>query len=445
MRCTPYSSPGSPCCSRAPLPTQAPHVAATKLIEAILSGRHASLGPLIATNDSSDIRDIGSTPYSLVRPVLLRMDSAVQLRALEEASPHLQAEDSECWIRLIKKQFPALHEKHNLTPTRPELWHKVYSRYAKINAQQKAEAAEKLRSAFAGINQKKAANTSEIMAFDRRRLPLPKDSRGPVDKKGPVGRRGGSNDTGELRFTSGSRTKVTTAQSLMRRVKREAREIHSRNKIGTPAGALRVRSGQIKSAPKAMVNEQRIKNQPAVKNQPVTARYHEDDERDRAMEEREERLRKMKAGGKQPQLVSDSDLDDDDDDVFGERSGGGGGFLDEDELEDLFDVAPSRAGSSRSAATATASKPAPKSALLPGKRSGVLANARRAEPSQVYRVPVQPASTSASQPHSSPAAKPTSASYAAPSASTPLKPMPPRKRKPVDVFMKSKPKAPRAS
>lgn len=407
--------------------------------------------PLTPTDNPVDIRDIGSTPYSLVRPVLLRMDSAIQLRALEEASPHLQAEDGECWIRLIKKQFPALHEKHNFTPTRPELWHKVYNKYAKMNAQQKAEAAEKLRSAFAGINQKKAANTSEIMAFDRRRLPLPKDSRGPSDKKGPVGRRGGSNDTGELRFTGGSRTKVTTAQSLMRRVKREAREIHSRNKIGTPAGALRVRTGQIKSAPKGMVNEQRIKNQPTVKNQPATARYHEEDERDRVMEEREERLRKLKAGGKQPQLVSDSDLEDDDDedDIFGERSGrgdgGGGGFLDEDELEDLFDVAPSKTGSSRSAATVTASKPAPKPVVLPSKRSGVLANARRAEPSQVYRVPVQPASTSAPQPQPSPPAKSASVSHAAPSASPPLKPMPPRKRKPVDVFMKSKPKVPRTS
>lgn len=404
----------------------------------------------MTTNNPVDIRDIGSTPYKLIRPILLRMDSAIQLRGLEEASPHLQAEDAECWIRLIKKNFPALHQKHNFTPTRPELWHKVYNKYAKIEAQQKAEATEKLRNAFAGINQKKASNTSEIIAFDRRRFALPKDSRGPVDKKGPIGRRGGSNDTGELRFTGGSRTKVTTARSLMRRVKREAREIHSRNKIGVPTGALRVRTGQIKSAPKGMVEEQRIKNQPAVKNHPATTRYYEDDERDRAMEEREERLRKLKAGGKQPQFVSDSDLDDDDDDndVFGERSGGGGGsgFLDEEELEDLFDVAPSKAGSSRSAATPTASRTAPKPALLPGKRSGVLANARRAEPSQVYRVPVQPASTSsATQPRTSPPPKPASASQAAPSASPPLKPMPPRKRKPVDVFMKSKPKAPRTS
>ncbi|KAK6863857.1 RNA polymerase II transcription factor SIII- subunit A [Apiospora arundinis] len=365
-----------------------------------------------------DIRDIGSAPYDLIRPILIRIDSAAQLRALEEASPHLEDHDEEIWLRLIKKAFPTLHEKENLIPARPQLWHKVYARYARTDAKNKAEAAEKLRNAFAGIKEKKQANTSQIVTFDRRKLPQPpKDSRFTGDsKKGSTGRRGGGNDTGELRFTSGTRTKTSTAQGLMRKVKREAKEIHSRNKIATPMNALRVNKGQIKHAPQGMVNEARIKSQPSTKIQPPTLSRRNFPGRDfggKSLEEAEARLRSIKSG-KQPTVVSDSDLDDDD--VFGD--GGGGGGLDEDDLEAMFDEAPSRPEPSRSA-----SRP-----LLPGKqRSG-------ASSSTVRRVEVRQAR--ADSPPDSPPPK-------ASAASPPLKPMMPKKRKAADCFMRPKAKAPR--
>ncbi|KAK7941275.1 RNA polymerase II transcription factor SIII subunit A [Apiospora aurea] len=379
----------------------------------------------ITANQLKDIRDVGSAHYDLIRPILLRIDSAAQLRAIEEASPHLEEQDEEVWLRLIKREFPTLHEKENLKPSRPQLWHRVYAKYSRMDAKNKAEAAEKLRNAFAGIKAKKQANTSEIVTFDRRKLPQPpKDSRFKGDKKVSTGRRGGSNDTGELRFTSGTRTKVTTAQSLMRKVKREAKEIHSRNKIATPTNALRVNSGQIKHAPQGLVNEHRIKSQPSLKIQPPTLKrtFQDRDFGGKSLEEAEARLRNIKSG-KQPTIVSDSDLDDDDDDVFGD-GGGGGGLLDEDDLEAMFDDEPAKPEPSRQV-----SRP-----LLPGKqRSSTSSTVRRVE-TQIRQAPANN-NVGSSPPSSPPKAQ---------AASPPLKPsMPPRKRKAVDVFMKPKGKAPR--
>ncbi|KAK8140224.1 RNA polymerase II transcription factor SIII subunit A [Apiospora sp. TS-2023a] len=362
---------------------------------------------MTSANKLEDIRDIGSAHYDLIRPILMRIDSATQLRAIEEASPHIEEHDEEVWLRLIKREFPTLHEKENL----PD------------QCEEQGRGRRETRNAFGAIKAKKAENKSEIVTFDRRKLPQPpKDSRFTGDKgKGSTGRRGGSNDTGELRFTSGTRTKVSTAQGLMRKVKREAREIHNRNKIAVPTGALRVNKGQIKHAPQALVNEHRIKSQPSMKIQPPTLRrsFPGRDFGGKSLEEAEARLRSIKSG-KGPTIVSDSDLDDDDDDVFGDGDGGGAGLLDEDDLEAMFDEQPSKPGPSRS------SRP-----LLPGKqRSGAMSSVRRAEPTRQA-----PTNNITSSPPSSPPK--------AQAASPPLKPTMPRKRKAVDVFMKPKAKAPR--
>ncbi|KAK8126623.1 uncharacterized protein PG998_002382 [Apiospora kogelbergensis] len=46
--------------------------------------------PCAPANEPQDIRDIGSAHYDLIHPIIIRIDSAAQLRALEEASPHLE-------------------------------------------------------------------------------------------------------------------------------------------------------------------------------------------------------------------------------------------------------------------------------------------------------------------------------------------------------------------
>jgi elongin-A len=372
----------------------------------------------------------------------MRIDSAVQLRAIEEASPHIAMDDEECWRRLIEKHFAVLHAQHNFVPRNPASWHKVYAKYAKINAKAKAEAEAKLKAAFAGIQKKKQENASSIQSYQK--LPRPPRDMKNVGRKPAIGRRGGSNDTGELKFTAGSRTKTNTAASVMRRVKREAAEVAARNKLATPNGALRVRQGQIKHAPKGMVHEQSVKLNPAIKVQPPAMRSTEDQFRDRQMEEREERLRRLKAKG--ASILEDSDVDEDDEDsAFGRSSGGG--MLNVDDLEDLFDDdRPTKSEAPR------------RPAALPGKR-GLLSNAYRGSSSAtVYKAPASSSTNTSSS--SRPVSKPTTQSPSTNPPSAPSGPQKPAqiasgspgspepkrmpvKRKAVDVFMKPKPKVQR--
>ncbi|KAI0136709.1 putative RNA polymerase II transcription factor SIII subunit A [Xylariales sp. AK1849] len=395
-----------------------------------------------------DILDVGNLPYKSVRGILLRIDSAVQLRAIEEASPHIEQDDAECWIRLIERQFPVLHTQNNFQPANPASWHKIYARYSRLDAEQKAAAEEKLKNAFAGIKQKKEAKIQGVELFARSNLPKPpRDMKGLGKAKSTNGRRGGSNDTGELRFTAGSRTKTTSGASVMRKVKREAAEVHARNKIATPTGALLVRKSQIRQAPQGMLHEARVKQQPALKIRPPVSMTSRDDEyQDPAMEEREARLRKLKFHAKDANIIEDSDLDEEDgeDGVFG-----GGGLLDEDDLEDMFD----------DESAVKSSAPPRKPAALPGKQRGLLSNSHR--PSAV----VQRVSASSSAPlrqESSPKPKAAPAVAHTSSSSPPLRPSSPPnpptsgpsgspapkpkmaiKRKAVDVFMKPKPKVQR--
>ncbi|ETS87068.1 hypothetical protein PFICI_00896 [Pestalotiopsis fici W106-1] len=394
-----------------------------------------ALQELNLSDKLSEITDVGGLPYDTVRPILMRIDNAAQLHAIETNSPHIAEWDEECWRRLIKKHFPVLEAQHQTVPRNPASWHKVYAQYVKFNAQAKAEAEAKLRAAFAGLQKKKAESQSTIESI--RSLPRPPRDVRPVGRKEAQGRRGGSNDTGELRWTAGSRTKTTTGASVMRKVKREAAEVAARNKLATPNGQLAVRQGQIKRAPQGMVHEQAVKRNPALKVRPQPVRRPEDDAHDRAMKEREARLLKLKAKG--ASILEDSDVDDDEtDDVFG--GGSGGGRLNVDDLEDLFDDEK----------PAKTQRPQ-KSAALPGKR--LLSNAHgTSSPAKMYRSGSTSTSTSkTNRSETKPVTQspPTKFSYISnspPKSATPISPEPkkmPMKRKAVDVFMKPKPKAQR--
>lgn len=409
----------------------------------------AELCTAVCFKNIKEITDVGTAPYHLLRRIILKIDNPAHLLLLEENSPHLRTEDAECWIRLIDRDFPALVREHHFEPRNPESWHKVYAKYKKLNELQKAEAQAKLKSAFAGINAKKAANVADVVTFNKNRLPsLPRDGKMfPI--KGAGGRRGGGNDTGELKFTTGTRTKTNTAQSIIRKVKREAKEIHNRNKLATPNGALTVRYGQIKKAPAAMVQEQVIKKQAAVKiYAPGMKRTADEESRYRDLEAREARLRKIKSGQKSSAtIISDSELDDDDNEDEGGYESGGG-YLDEDDLDDIFDA------SSKSTSRSGPSQSRPSASSAP-RRTGVLAgNANRAPP----QIRIESAS---SQQQSRPKSSVASSSKAALSptlgpSSPPSRPLPTgspdmkpgvvvRKRKQPDIFMKPKPKILRRS
>ncbi|KAI5867064.1 RNA polymerase II transcription factor SIII subunit A-domain-containing protein [Durotheca rogersii] len=214
----------------------------------------------VCVRNVRDINDIGGAPYSLLRPILLKIDNAAQLRELEERSPHLREDDAECWHRLIKRDFPIESERRKFQAPDPASWHEVYDRYEKLVADSRREAAEKLQNSFKNIEKEKAQNVSSVVNFNPRQLRAPKDGRG-------FGRGGPARDapSGVLRFTGGSRTKTNTAQNILKKARREAMEISRRNHLSTPTGKLPVRPGQITHAPLGMVEEYRIKALPAVK------------------------------------------------------------------------------------------------------------------------------------------------------------------------------------
>ena len=74
-----------------------------------------------------DIEDVGEAPYHVVRPVLLKVGNAKQLRLIEEKSPQICGADEEVWRSLIKRDVPReVQEQHNIEPKNPDNWWKVY-------------------------------------------------------------------------------------------------------------------------------------------------------------------------------------------------------------------------------------------------------------------------------------------------------------------------------
>ncbi|KAI1499187.1 RNA polymerase II transcription factor SIII subunit A-domain-containing protein [Biscogniauxia marginata] len=402
----------------------------------------------VCIKNIKEITDIGSTPYSVLRPILLKVDNATQLRQLEVASPHLEGDDAECWIRLIARDFPVLSERHKFEPRNPALWHRVYTKYQRLEAEQKREAEEKLKNAFAGIKKEKEGNVSQVITYDRRKLPRP-----PRDDKSAMGFRSGAgkrdSGTGGLRFTGGSRTKTNTAQSILKKAIREAKEIGARNRLNTPTGRLTAPTGQIARPPQAMVNEHIHKARPLMGIRPPAARP-KSDARSRELEERETRLRKLKSTNmKTANFISDDELEEEDDlgdDNDVGRVGGGG--LDANELEDLFDddepktnPSPLKPGPSQAHFTSSSSTSTPRTGgILSRKPPGSLGSSS-ANKLAVYTKPGPAAQPMSPPPLSS---SPPKTSAVGPSSTrAEAKPAMLRKRKAVDIFMKPKPKVAR--
>ncbi|KAF3055603.1 putative rna polymerase ii transcription factor siii subunit a protein [Daldinia childiae] len=435
---------------------------------------------------SIDISDVGSAHYSLLRPILLRIDNAAQLREVEERSPHIQGDDAECWQRLINRHFPHQVKKHNFEPRNPTLWYKIYDKYKKIEVEEKRAALEKLTSSLKTIKKEKQEKASKVINYDAKIL-----GPAPGRRKGVGGREVAG--AGGLRWGGGSRTKTTSAQSIMQKARREAAEISRRNKLMTPTGQLPVRRGQIVQAPLGMREEHRIKTLPTM---PTARRIQAPQSRtgerwEREQKEREARLLKLKGGTTTTKttIISDDEFDeddqfDDDDDDEVQKEGG----LNIEELEDLFDDdTPSTSNAPKTIKTAVVSsqnKPSSHSSLpnsnstrasgssgLAGMKMG---HSWKNNPVRI--VPVEsPASKAASKSSASspPAAKHTAVSPppgpSMPSNASPShppaggstytgtssssadpkpkpKPMLGQKRKdPPSIFMKPKPKARRMS
>lgn len=261
------------------------------------------------------------------------------MHTLETNCPQLRGDDAELWQAFIARDVPEWQKK-NYRPSNPKNWYKVYKRYRKEHKEEVARDAEKLRLALQSKSDAKEANVTRIVT-DPRRLPkLPRDSR-MVAKDGiPFkSKRTGTSDRfveGNMRFGEGSRTKLTTGESVLLRARREAKEIGRMNKLLTPMGMLGQRGSGVRKAPQAMVDEHARKAAPLKIHPPRSGGISTTSSKGgitnqhgtvsaSTLAERERRLRAIKS---EPQIeeskykatiISDhEDDDEDDDDLFGE-------------------------------------------------------------------------------------------------------------------------------
>ncbi|KAH6898846.1 RNA polymerase II transcription factor SIII subunit A-domain-containing protein [Thelonectria olida] len=375
--------------------------------------------------------------YELVRPILLKIDNAHQLRQIELNSPQIQGDTGEVWLKIIERDFPMELKTTAYKPPDPTKWYRVWEKYKKDHDRALEESENKLKNALNGLMAKKQSNMSGIADknLDKKLLPRTAVRRSGWGQRDPT--------SGTFAFSRGSRTKTNTGASVMRKVRREVKEIaniHGSLSRPTRGQAALTRPAR---APTAMVNDVRRASQPVYRPTPKPVAS--------AVEEYEERAT----------YLSDSGDEDSRNELFD----------DEDEDEELRQP-PARKSFVKSSATSLLKKrPAAMSSTSPGKsrapistssaprlatkRSGILSNNYKPAGSRAQTVSstssssTRPASSSDSarpsqrlprvQTSPPPAPNPGPSSPPPPPLSAPISAdAQSRKRKAVNIFMSRK-------
>ncbi|ODA81879.1 hypothetical protein RJ55_00384 [Drechmeria coniospora] len=209
------------------------------------------LATAVCIKNIRHLQDVGDyIPYGTLREILSRVESAEQLRTIELNSAQIQGKTAELWIKLIEKDFPMEHKANAYKPTSAEKWYKVWEKYKREHDNALAESENKLKMALAGLRQDKARNTSMIV--ERKYLPRA----GHIGPRRPFGGRGEMMPSA-LTFNKGSRTKTHTGASVMKKVRREAREIASiKGRLSSHIRAPARHAAQ-QRAPAAMIDDHR--------------------------------------------------------------------------------------------------------------------------------------------------------------------------------------------
>ncbi|OPB41932.1 hypothetical protein A0O28_0030490 [Trichoderma guizhouense] len=235
-----------------------------------------------------DIDNIGFLSYETVREILIKLDNPAQLRQIELNSPQIEGQTAEIWLKFIERDFPLESKTKAYQPRDPKKWYKVWEKYKNEHDTALQESENKLKSALAGLRQDKEKNTSKIVSGKA----LPSSAKFAIRRyTGP--REGSSN---ALMFGGGSRTKTANGASVMRKVRREVKEIA--NIHGSLSRPIKAPSRRpiVMKAPAAMINDQKRAAQPAYRPAPKEKASH----LEAALEEFERRAT----------FVSDSEDDD---------------------------------------------------------------------------------------------------------------------------------------
>lgn len=371
-----------------------------------------------------DIDNIGFLTYEVAREILIKIDNPAQLRQIELNSPHIEGQTAEIWLKFIERDFPLESKAKAYQPRDPKKWYKIWEKYKVEHDKALQESEDKLKFALAGLRQDKEKNTSKIVSNKA----LPRSAKMAIRRyNGP--REGSSN---ALTFGGGSRTKTVNGASVMRKVRREVKEIA--NIHGSLSRSIRApHAGHgVTRAPEAMINDRQRAAQPAFR--PTPKETAKPSPLEAALEEFERRAI----------YVSDSDEDDDGDEDDHDNALDGKAAA---KSKQPVNASPKPAIKTASkapvsilqrkfggfkpsappAAVVTRKAPAAKQAESPQKRpQSVLPKARNSPPLDERNSPqsVEELLAAAEQQQQAPAIS-----------------APPRKRKAVDVFMRPKRRA----
>ncbi|EMC96104.1 hypothetical protein BAUCODRAFT_25047 [Baudoinia panamericana UAMH 10762] len=112
-----------------------------------------------------DITSVGEIPYSVLRPVLRRIENPSHLRTIEVSSPHVADADEELWKAFIARDIPGWEKKlaELGTPRNARSWWKVYRRLVREEKEAREKQEERLREAMSGLTkQREDANVSFV-------------------------------------------------------------------------------------------------------------------------------------------------------------------------------------------------------------------------------------------------------------------------------------------
>jgi elongin-A len=203
-------------------------------------------------------------PYEALRHILLKVDNAWQLRQIEINSPHIEGETGELWLKLIEREFPLEYKANAYKPQHPSKWYKVWERYKREHDIALQESQRKLMASLAGLQEDKEKNNSRIVEKNvTKYLPkLPGAKRHWSQRHVP----------NNLTFGGGKRTSTSTGAGVMRKVRREVKELATIKGVISKAGRRPgFHQGQVMSAPEAMVDDYKRAAQPTFRSNPRPA------------------------------------------------------------------------------------------------------------------------------------------------------------------------------
>ncbi|KAF5125760.1 hypothetical protein E5D57_010450 [Metarhizium anisopliae] len=394
-----------------------------------------SLSELATAACLKNLKELGSIgdylPYEAVRHLLLKIESAHQLRQIELSSPQIQGLTGEIWLKLIEKDFPLEYKAKAYKPQNPDKWYRVWEKYKRDHDAALEESENKLKNALAGLRQDKEKNTSRII--ERKLLPKSVKLGGP---KRPFGgpREAHSNS---LSFNSGSRTKTVNGASVMRKVRREVKEIATIHGALSRPNRAPTQRLQMRKAPESMVNDYRRASQPQYRSSALSP------EPPSAVAEHEERAT----------FISDSEEDEEgngdlsDDEVAKMPAKPAKKFVAQSAATSLLKRRPNTSQATSSPSTTIKRVSASNTASSPVKNSSSLTNKfNRSADKSPPASPPKPQSGSVTthennsnnQSKASPPLPTASGSSLSPHAESVAPRVMPRKRKAVDVFMRPK-------